>query len=67
MTGRIRPGMRLHMSEDGVHQGDPVVVWAEAPGVACYWVQRVGDTTAFKVRVIDKRTAPHPVVTINEE
>ena len=63
----IRPGQRLHLSDDGVTQGDPVVVWGEAPGVACWWVQRIGKQQAFKVRVIDRKNAPHPVVKITEE
>jgi hypothetical protein len=64
----VRPGVLLHLSEDGTQLGDPIVIWSEAPGVGCYWVQRQGDSSsAFRVRITHSKIAPHPIVTITEE
>jgi hypothetical protein len=64
----VRPGVRLHLSEDGIKQGDPIVIWSEAPGVACYWAHASGDpSSVVRVRVIHSKIAPHPIVTITEE
>lgn len=64
----VRPGVKLHLSEDGTKLGDPVVIWSEAPGVACYWAQRQGDNSStFRVRVTHSKIAPHPIVRITEE
>jgi hypothetical protein len=63
----IQSGSQLRLSEDGIHLGDVVVVWAPAPGPGCYWVQYPGDRRAFKVRVTSLRVAPHPIVQITED
>ena len=64
----VRPGVRLHLSPDGVQLGDPIVIWSEAPGVACYWAHASDDpSSVIRVKVTHVRTAPHPIVTITEE
>jgi hypothetical protein len=63
----VQPGVRLHLSGDGVTLGDPVVIWSEAPGSGCYWAQYPNDRRAFRVRVTHLKIAPHPMVVITEE
>jgi hypothetical protein len=67
-VSNVKLGSKLRLSEDGVRLGDPVIVWSEAPGQGCYWVQRPDDPrSVMRVRVTQHRNLPHPIVTITEE
>lgn len=70
MKGGIRPGVTLHLSDDGVQLRQRVVVWSEGAKVGTYWVHVFATPNAATVelvRVRHIREAPHPIVKIIEE
>lgn len=62
----LHPGQSVRLSKGSDHEGEPVVIWSQAPGSGCYWAH-LPNGHVVHIQVRQLMAEPAPRVTIRED